>query len=124
MTRPAAHHYAGRPESSGQLGGAPQAPSPVAFGSISSAVGLIRSCRGPRRLPGWTADDARTGEDDVARLKIASIGGGSTRAAGTMASFIEQRDNFAGSEFVLITLDADRLDLIRGLAERMARSRG
>jgi 6-phospho-beta-glucosidase len=41
-----------------------------------------------------------------------------------MASFIEQGDNFAGSEVVLIDLDAERLELIRGLAERMARSKG
>ncbi len=60
----------------------------------------------------------------MARLKIAYIGGGSTRGAGTMASFIEQGDNFAGSEIVLIDLDADRLALIRGLAERMATRQG
>jgi 6-phospho-beta-glucosidase len=60
----------------------------------------------------------------VARLKIAYIGGGSTRAAGTMASFIEQGDNFAGSEISLIDLDADRLGLIRGLAQRMAVAKG
>ena len=42
----------------------------------------------------------------MARLKIAYIGGGSTRGAGTMASFIEQGENFAGSEVVLIDLDA------------------
>jgi 6-phospho-beta-glucosidase len=56
----------------------------------------------------------------VARLKIAYIGGGSTRGAGTMASFIEQGENFAGSEIALIDLDADRLGLIRELAARMA----
>ena len=60
----------------------------------------------------------------MARLKIAYIGGGSTRAAGTMASFIEQGANFAGSEIVLIDLDAERLELIRGLAERMAAAKG
>src|SRR3954447_23002451 len=60
----------------------------------------------------------------VARIKIAYVGGGSTRAAGTMASFIEQGENFAGSEIVLIDLDADRLELIRGLAERMAAAKG
>ena len=49
----------------------------------------------------------------MARLKIAYIGGGSTRGAGTMASFIEQGENFTGSEIVLIDLDADRLELIR-----------
>jgi 6-phospho-beta-glucosidase len=56
----------------------------------------------------------------VARLKIAYVGGGSTRGAGTMASFIEQGENFAGSEICLIDLDAQRLELIRTLAERMA----
>jgi 6-phospho-beta-glucosidase len=60
----------------------------------------------------------------VARIKIAYIGGGSTRAAGTMASFIEHASSFEGSEVVLIDLDADRLELIRTLAERMARTRG
>src|SRR5918996_4486102 len=60
----------------------------------------------------------------MARLKIAYIGGGSTRAAGTMASFIEQGTNFGGSEVVLIDLDAERLELIRGLAERMAAAKG
>jgi len=60
----------------------------------------------------------------VARLKIAYIGGGSTRAAGTMASFIAQGENFAGSEIVLVDLDAERLQLIRTLAERMAASHG
>jgi 6-phospho-beta-glucosidase len=60
----------------------------------------------------------------VARIKIAYIGGGSTRAAGTMAGFVAQGGNFAGSEVVLIDLDAERLELIRGLAERMARARG
>ena len=60
----------------------------------------------------------------MARLKIAYIGGGSTRGAGTMASFIEQGENFAGSEIVLIDLDADRHELIRGLSERMAEAKG
>jgi len=60
----------------------------------------------------------------VARIKIAYVGGGSTRAAGTMASFIEQGENFAGSEIVLIDLDGDRLELIRALSERMAVEKG
>ncbi len=60
----------------------------------------------------------------MARIKIAYIGGGSTRAAGTMASFVSQGENFAGSEVVLIDLHADRLELIRGLAERMAAAHG
>ena len=60
----------------------------------------------------------------MARLKIAYIGGGSTRGAGTMASFIEQGENFDGSEIVLIDLDAERLELIRSLADRMAKAKG
>src|ERR1044072_9070292 len=60
----------------------------------------------------------------MARLKIAYIGGGSTRGAGTMASFIEQGENFAGSEIVLIDLDADRLELIRTPAGEMAPAKG
>ena len=60
----------------------------------------------------------------MARLKIAYIGGGSTRGAGTMASFIEQGENFTGSEIVLIDLDADRLELIRALARAAGRGQG
>ncbi len=60
----------------------------------------------------------------MARLRIAYIGGGSTRAAGTMAGFIEQGENFTGSEIVLIDLDRERLELIRRLGERIAASKG
>ena len=60
----------------------------------------------------------------MARLKIAYIGGGSTRGAGTMASFIEQGENFSGSEIALIDLDAERLELIRVLAQQMAAAKG
>ncbi len=60
----------------------------------------------------------------MARIKIAYVGGGSTRAPGTMASLIAQGENFDGSEIVLIDLDQDRLDLVLTLARRMARARG
>jgi 6-phospho-beta-glucosidase len=60
----------------------------------------------------------------MARIKLAYVGGGSTRAPGTMASLIAQGDNFAGSEVVLIDLDAERLALVRTLAEKLARCRG
>ncbi len=60
----------------------------------------------------------------MARVKIAYIGGGSTRAPGTMASLIAQGENFDGSEIVLIDLNGDRLTLVRTLAEKMARCRG
>jgi 6-phospho-beta-glucosidase len=60
----------------------------------------------------------------MARIKLAYIGGGSTRAPGTMASFIDQGENFDGSEVALIDLDERRLGLVRTLAEKMARNRG
>ena len=60
----------------------------------------------------------------MASIKITYIGGGSTRAPGTMASFIEQGQNFAGSEIALVDLDADRLELVRTIAQRMIDVRG
>lgn len=60
----------------------------------------------------------------MARIKIAYIGGGSTRAPGTMASLIHQGENFRGSEVVLIDLDPERLALVRTLSERMSAARG
>jgi 6-phospho-beta-glucosidase len=60
----------------------------------------------------------------LARIKLAYLGGGSTRAAGTMASFMHGGADFDGSEVVLVDLDADRLELIRRLAQRMAQARG
>jgi 6-phospho-beta-glucosidase len=59
----------------------------------------------------------------MARLKIAYIGGGSTRAPGTMASIIDQAQNFDGSEVVLIDLFPERLEVVKTLAEKMARHR-
>jgi 6-phospho-beta-glucosidase len=60
----------------------------------------------------------------VARLKLAYLGGGSTRAPGTMASLIAQGENFAGSEAVLIDLDQERLELVQTIARKMVRCRG
>jgi 6-phospho-beta-glucosidase len=40
-----------------------------------------------------------------------------------MASFIDRGESLAGSEICLIDLDAERLELVRSLAEAMARSR-
>jgi 6-phospho-beta-glucosidase len=61
----------------------------------------------------------------MARIKLVYVGGGSTRAAGTMASLVHHRgEDFDGSEVVLVDLDADRLDLIRRIAERMRSARG
>jgi 6-phospho-beta-glucosidase len=60
----------------------------------------------------------------MARIKLVYIGGGSTRAAGTMASFMANGADFEGSEVVLVDLDPGRLELIRTLSEKMARARG
>ncbi len=60
----------------------------------------------------------------MARIKLAYIGGGSTRAPGTMASLIDQGHNFDGSEVVLIDLEPERLDLVKTLSEKMARHAG
>ncbi len=60
----------------------------------------------------------------MARIKLAYVGGGSTRAPGTMASFIAQGENFAGSEVVLIDLDPDQLDVVKTIARKMARHEG
>jgi 6-phospho-beta-glucosidase len=60
----------------------------------------------------------------MARIKVAYIGGGSTRAVGTMASWIEQGENFAGSEIVLVDVDDTHLELVLALARRMAAVKG
>lgn len=60
----------------------------------------------------------------MARIKLAYIGGGSTRAAGTMASFIWQGAQFNGSEVALIDLDEERLNIVATIARKMARARG
>src|SRR3954447_9884729 len=60
----------------------------------------------------------------MARIKLAYIGGGSTRAPGTMASFVAQGKNFDGSEVVLVDLNSERLALVKTLAEKMARNAG
>lgn len=60
----------------------------------------------------------------MAAIKIAYIGGGSTRAPGALASFVARADALAGSEICLIDLGIERLELVRGLAQRMAAARG
>lgn len=60
----------------------------------------------------------------MASIKIAYIGGGSTRGPGTLASFIEQGESFAGSEIVLIDLSEERLELVKKLTDKMAKVKG
>jgi 6-phospho-beta-glucosidase len=60
----------------------------------------------------------------MARLKIAYVGGGSTRAPGTVASFVHQGENFNGSEIVLIDFDEEKMRVIKTMADKMSRDRG
>jgi 6-phospho-beta-glucosidase len=60
----------------------------------------------------------------MARIKLTYIGGGSTRAPGTMAALVMRGASFDGSEISLVDLDADHLDVVRRLTERMAAARG
>ncbi|HEV2581934.1 MAG TPA: hypothetical protein VGT44_13855, partial [Ktedonobacteraceae bacterium] len=60
----------------------------------------------------------------MARIRLAYVGGGSTRAAGTMASFVHQGENFDGSEVVLIDLNEEHLRVVQTIAQKMARARG
>ncbi len=60
----------------------------------------------------------------MARIKLAYIGGGSTRAPDTMASLIHQVQNFQGSEVVLIDIDRTHLQLVKTLADKLARHYG
>jgi len=44
----------------------------------------------------------------VAGIRLVYIGGGSTRAPGTVASVVERGEAFHGSEVVLVDLDRGR----------------
>ncbi len=60
----------------------------------------------------------------MASIKLVYIGGGSSRGAGTMASFLERGEQFAGSEVVLVDLDPDHLEIVRRMAQRIADEKG
>jgi 6-phospho-beta-glucosidase len=60
----------------------------------------------------------------MAAIRLTYVGGGSTRAPGTVASLIVRGASFAGSEVVLVDLDEDRLAIVQRLATRMAETRG
>lgn len=60
----------------------------------------------------------------MARIKLVYIGGGSTRAPGTVATIVAQGQNFEGSEIVLVDLDPDRLETVEEIGRRMARAQG
>jgi 6-phospho-beta-glucosidase len=60
----------------------------------------------------------------MARIKIVYVGGGSTRAPGTLASIIHQGHNFQGSEVALVDFDEEKLGVVKTIADKMARNRG
>lgn len=60
----------------------------------------------------------------MARLRWVYLGGGSTRAPGTVASFVAQGENFRGSEVVLVDLDEGRLEQVAALTRRFAEVQG
>ena len=60
----------------------------------------------------------------LAAIKLTYIGGGSTRAPGTMAAFVQRAARFAGSEITLVDLDEEHLGIVRRLAMSMARAEG
>ena len=60
----------------------------------------------------------------MAPIRLTYIGGGSTRAPGTVAALVVRGAAFSGSEVVLVDLDTDHLAVVREIALRMAAARG
>jgi len=60
----------------------------------------------------------------MARIKLAYIGGGSTRAPGTLSCLLHRGEEFDGSEVALVDLDMERLEIVQALAQKVARNRG
>ncbi len=60
----------------------------------------------------------------MAQIKVAYIGGGSSRAAGTMASFLWRGEKVAGSHVVLIDNNTEHLETVATIARRMAAAQG
>jgi 6-phospho-beta-glucosidase len=60
----------------------------------------------------------------MAAIKLVYIGGGSSRGAGTMASFLHHGTEFDGSEVVIQDVDPERLHAVETIATKIARDRG
>ena len=60
----------------------------------------------------------------MARIKLAYIGGGSSRAAGTMASLLAHGKEFDGSHVVLVDRRPEALELVATIARKLARAQG
>lgn len=57
-------------------------------------------------------------------MKVAVVGGGSTYTPELVEGFCDHQDRMAVDELVLLDPDADRLEAVGGLSERILRSRG
>jgi 6-phospho-beta-glucosidase len=60
----------------------------------------------------------------MAAIKLVYIGGGSSRGAGTMASFLAHGKEFDGSEVVIQDVNPDRLEAVETIASKIARAQG
>ena len=58
----------------------------------------------------------------MAAIRLTYIGGGSTRAPGTVAAVVQRGAQFRGSEVVLVDLDPQRLEVVQRIALRMAKA--
>ncbi|GAA2158981.1 hypothetical protein [Pedococcus bigeumensis] len=60
----------------------------------------------------------------MAAIKLVYIGGGSSRGAGTMASFLAHGKEFDGSEVVIQDVNPDRLEAVETIASKIASAQG
>lgn len=60
----------------------------------------------------------------MAAIKIVYIGGGATRGPGTLASFVRRAGQFAGSEIVLVDVNAEMMELSRRVGQRFVEAEG
>src|SRR5262245_5589080 len=60
----------------------------------------------------------------MAAIKLVYIGGGSSRAPGTVAAIARHAREFAGSEIVLVDVEAESLALVERLGRRLIQAEG
>ena len=60
----------------------------------------------------------------MAAIKLVYIGGGATRAPGTLASFVQHAAHFAGSEIVLVDVEPADMELARRVGQRFIEAAG
>ncbi len=60
----------------------------------------------------------------MSAIKLTYIGGGATRAPGTVLALTQRADQFAGSEIVLMDRDAEAVELVRQVGQRFIDAAG